>query len=73
MPAIRKNPDKPTNKQIGLRIYADDTEIKGKEYWKELAKVFAMLCSKWTEKQLQLMLANHPLGAKVIEVLPDEA
>ena len=69
MPAIRKNPEKPTNKQIGIRIYADNLEIKGSEYWKNLADLFSFLIKDMTKSECEVLLTNYPLASKVIEVI----
>ena len=71
MPALRKDPARITNKNICIRIYADDEKIKGTAYWKQLAQVFAMLSSKFNARQIELMLKNNTLAAKIIEVLPE--
>ena len=69
---IRKNKDRPTNKSILLRIYADDIILTGIDYWKDLGTLFQTLADRFSQKELDEILEKHKLANKVIEVLPDE-
>ena len=70
MAGIRRDPKRATNKIIGLRIYADDREIKGLPYWEELTMIFSKLANKWDQNDIDEILDAHPLGNKIIEALP---
>jgi len=69
MPAIRKNPNKITNKNICLRIYADDISLFPSEYWKDLANLFKCLIKNKLQDECDAILSQYPLASKVIEVL----
>jgi len=69
MPGIRKDPNRITNKNICLRIYADDISLFPSEYWKDLANLFKYLIKDKLQNECNEILKQYPLASKVIEVI----
>ena len=38
---------------------------------KDLGEVFVKLASRWTDHEIEQLLEKHPLGAAIIEVIPE--
>ena len=57
---------------IGFRIKAEIKEQHTtQEILKDLWAIFKAIGSRWQPKDLDRLLQDHPLGAAIIEVLPE--
>ena len=46
-------------------------KARPKEYWKDLGAIFVEMAQEIPQNKLESILERHPLGKKIIEVLPE--
>jgi len=66
MPALRKFENK-MNKQLGIRILTAHPEVKPKEFWRDLRKLFEDIANVLDVEEF---LNAHQKAAELLEVLP---
>jgi len=65
------NPQGKTTISIMIDRNVRERASRTKAIWKDLGAIFQELAQRFTQSEIELILRNHPLGAGVVEALPE--